>query len=167
MLSETAVSYLSALSYRANAERRVCVLPLSGIYWEDEIPDILQLARLSEDDQNQVWRLFGLRARIWRGESLSPDDQLFWDKALSRVPGCPLFYRLQISAEDRKFNDEVEGSTAKELEELFNHAEQVSLSEAQPGVQRFSATFDLTGGRPTAQRKKSWWSRLLGKRRAS
>jgi len=38
MLSEITTAYLSTLTYRVDAAQKVCWLPLSGIYWEDELP---------------------------------------------------------------------------------------------------------------------------------
>jgi hypothetical protein len=69
MLTENTISTLSTLTYRADAKRQVCVLPLAGIYWDDELPDIRELTKISEDDRVQIFRLFGLRCRYLEGTS--------------------------------------------------------------------------------------------------
>lgn len=45
MLNQTAITYLAALTYREDAKRRVCWIPVSGIYWDDEIPDFRNSGR--------------------------------------------------------------------------------------------------------------------------
>src|SRR5215471_13621503 len=86
MLSETTIAQLSALRYRAGAKRQVCWIPLGGIYWDDEMPDIRQFMGIAEDDRDQVFRLFFIRTRIWKGLELSEDEQVFWDEAHARMP---------------------------------------------------------------------------------
>jgi hypothetical protein len=108
MLSERAIAFLSPLRYEPNAERRSCILPLGGIYWEDEIPDFKVLLKIPEDDRNLIYRLFSIRFRIWEGAKLSECDQDFWDSARSQVPTYPLFQRLDLSADDRQAQAEVE-----------------------------------------------------------
>ncbi|MCI0352807.1 MAG: hypothetical protein L0Z53_25580 [Acidobacteriales bacterium] len=51
MLSEATIGRLSELKYRSDAQWRVCLIPLTGIFWEDEMPDIRQFMALPEDDQ--------------------------------------------------------------------------------------------------------------------
>lgn len=63
MLSETAAAHLRALTFRHNAERTACLLPYTGIYWEDELPELRQMMTLSEQEQIQVFRLLGMRVR--------------------------------------------------------------------------------------------------------
>jgi len=36
-------------------------LPLGGIYWEDEMPDLRQIMKIHEEDRNQMFRLFSIR----------------------------------------------------------------------------------------------------------
>jgi hypothetical protein len=60
MLTETTVARLATFRYRHDAARNYCLLPLSAIYWEDELPDIRELRRIPEDDGHQILRLFGL-----------------------------------------------------------------------------------------------------------
>ena len=79
MLTETTLGFLSTLTYREEAKRQVCWLPLSGIFWEDEMPDIHYLNKVPETDRNQIFLLFTIRVRLWKGE------------ALLAVVGCNVF----------------------------------------------------------------------------
>jgi len=83
MLNEASATHLAGLAYRPEAKRCVCLLPLSGIFWEDEIPDFRMLLKMAEDDRDQIYRLFAIRFSIWDGDKLSHDDQRFWDVARS------------------------------------------------------------------------------------
>jgi hypothetical protein len=171
MLSETALAYLSALTYRPAAERQTCFLPLGGIYWDDEIPDIQQLMRLPEDGLLQILQLFSIRYRIWQGTPQSEDDQAIWDHSRSQLPECPIFRRVQLSADDQLAQDTALRSSDEITEALFAEADQLSVSEKCSGVQEFSATFDLRkcngpAGSPTV-RIKPWWARVFRRRNAS
>jgi len=134
---------LAALPFRADAKRRVCILPLGSIYWEDEMPDLAQLMKLPENDRNAVLRLFSLRFKIWDRQHLSDDEQRFWDEVQKQAPGWAFFRRLELSAEDQRAREEAEAGVQRELEAFFGDADEVTISE-QDGVQSFSATFDLT-----------------------
>lgn len=134
---------LAALPFRADAKRRVCILPLGSIYWEDEIPDLAQLMTLSENDRSAVLRLFSLRFKIWDREQLSDDVQRFWDEVRDQAPSWAFFRRLELSAEDCREREQTEAGVQRELEAFFADADQVTISE-KDGVQSFSATFDLT-----------------------
>ncbi len=92
--NKSVAAYLSALVYRADAERRVCILPLGSIYWADEIPDFMGLMKLTEEERNQIFRLFAIRFKLWDGETLGEDDERFWNAARLYAPNCPLFRRL-------------------------------------------------------------------------
>ena len=48
MLTERAVSFLKPLVFDAQAERYICMIPFSGIYWKDEIPGFQVLMGLYE-----------------------------------------------------------------------------------------------------------------------
>ena len=144
MLSDTTVGYLSKLSYRTDAERRSCLLPLSGIYWEDEIPDFHQLHQLSEDDQIQILRLFGIRLKIWEAQALSKDDQDFWDAARSQIPNFPVFHRLNPTPEELREQKEIEENATKGIMEWFEHADQANITVDEHGIEHISATFNLT-----------------------
>lgn len=100
MLSQEAVSYLATRTYRPDAAREIKLIPLSGIYWEDEYPFYVGEDAVSQGDYQQVLRMFALRACLWRGEVLSPEQQEFWDEIYAQVPTWALFKRMEISAED-------------------------------------------------------------------
>jgi hypothetical protein len=161
MLSEATAAQLSARTYRCDAKRRFCLLPLGGIYWEDEIPDLRQLWKLPEEDRNQIYRLFGIRYRIWKGASLHEDDQLFWETARSQVPDWALFQRVKVSPADQLAQDQTERIAKEEFEALLAEADQVTVSEKYPGVEAFSATFDLT--KSVTANRKSWWKRIFNR----
>lgn len=168
-LSPSVVAYLSALSYRPDAARQVCWIPLGGLYWEDEIPDIRDLMQLTEDDQLQLFRLFAIRYKLWEGEGLNAEDRQFWDGSRSQVPHAPIFQRLQLSAADKKAHAEARQASTDALETLFADADRVTLTEHGSGVQTFSATFDLTkcdtaNDDLQAVQNKSWWGRLLSRK---
>jgi hypothetical protein len=146
MLSEITLAYLSTLTYRGDAARKVCWLPLSGIYWEDELPDIHDLRRIPEGDRHQILRLFGIRLRIWKGQALSDESQLFWDEIHWQVPEWAFFQRLMVSAADLDSQAEAEQASTEVLEALLADADEITIRE-RDGVQSFSATFDLRKGR--------------------
>lgn len=161
MLRESTVEYLTQLTYRADAKRRVCLLPVTGIYWEDEIPDFMRLTKLAKEAQYEVLRLFAIRHRIWNLESLSEDDKSFWDDAQLQAPQYALFRRLELSATDRKLQNRIVRETDQAFREIEADADEVHITERYPGVQQFSLTFDLT--KRDFTQKKSWWSRLFSK----
>ena len=141
-MSETTLGFLSTLSYRADAELLVCWLPLSGIYWDDEIPDIRQLMSLPKDDRNQIFQLYGIRRRLWKGEFLLEAEQQFWDATYSQVPSWVFFRRQQISDHDQHAQEKAEREAAAIFDELVVGADRLSIHE-KDGVQEFSATFDF------------------------
>src|SRR5690349_5628822 len=112
-LSPSLVAYMSALTYRAESKRLVSLMPLSGIYWDDEIPDLGALFSLGEDDKMQYLRLLAIRIRLWRTEALNDEDQNLWDTVRILVPTCPVFMRLEISDDDRKTQREAEEETGE------------------------------------------------------
>lgn len=168
ILSETALAYLSALTYRPAAERRTCVLPISGIYWEDEIPDLHQLMKLPEGALVQILRLFHIRYRIWQGTPLVEDEQHIWNSAKSLWPDCPLFQRVELSRDDQLAQDAALRYAAEITDALFADADQVRVVEKCPGVQEISATFDLTKrgdvNSPPSVRIERRWARILSRK---
>lgn len=163
-MSETTLGFLSTLTYRADAKRQICWLPLGGIYWDDEMPDIRHLMNIPEDDRNQIFRLFTIRLRLWKGETLPDAEQQFWDTTYSQVPSWAFFRRQQISDDDQHAQEEAERSAAEALEALLADADRVSIIE-KDGVQEFSATFDLTKRPTPTEKKRSWWERVFTRRR--
>jgi hypothetical protein len=53
----------------------------AGIYWEDEMPDMVAITKFSEEDRRQILRFLGIRMKIWDREALENVDQQFWDTA--------------------------------------------------------------------------------------
>jgi len=159
-LSPSLVAYMSALTYRAESKRLVSLMPLSGIYWDDEIPDIRALFSLGEDDRMQYLRLFAIRIRLWRGEALNYKDQDLWDTACTQVPTCPVFMRLEISEDDRKTQREAEDETGEMLGEVFSGAEEVTWTDVGSNAKKFKAKLDFTKERKPA-RKNSFWRRVF------
>jgi hypothetical protein len=92
VLTDTVIATLNGLPMCSEARREVCLIPLGSIYWEDEIPDLAVLARLSEIDM--IWRMFCIRFKIWDGEERPAEDAAFWEAARAEVPKWALFARL-------------------------------------------------------------------------
>ncbi|MGE5323447.1 MAG: hypothetical protein ACM3SW_11320 [Actinomycetota bacterium] len=163
MLSPNTLAYLSTLTYRADAKRLVCILPLGSIYWDDEMPPMWELVRVPEADREEVLRVFALRMKIWDREILSEDDQQFWDSVRSAAPSWAIFQRLELSPGDQRERAEAEQACAKEFEEFLADADEVTVSEGKSGLQSFSATFRLTEDEPTDRKRPSFWSRMYKK----
>jgi hypothetical protein len=159
MLSDKTATQLSALTYRADAKRQVCLLPLGGIFWDDEMPQMRDFVHIPEEDRTQILRMFGIRLSHWKGETLTESDHKFWDEINLKAPTWALFRRQHISAEDLLAQNEAEEQTARELEALFADADEVTITE-KDGVQSFAATFKLKKDEPAVLRKKPWWKRL-------
>ena len=161
-LSPSLVAYMSALTYRAESKRLVSLMPLSGIYWDDEIPDLRALLSLGEDDKMQYLCLFAIRIRLWRSEALSDEDQNLWDTVRTQVPTCPVFMRLNISDDDRKTQCEAEEETGEMLDGLFSGAKEITWTNVGSGAKEFTAKFDFTEERQPA-RKNSFWRRVFNR----
>jgi len=166
-LDSAVVSCLSKLSYRPDALQQVCIVPLSGIYWEDEMPAISELFRLAESSQLQLFRLFSIRHKVWDGETLSMEDQQFWDAAREQVPSAALFQRITLSTADQRAYREARQSCEHEFEQLFADADEVTLTDLGSGVQSFSAKFNLAKNEAEATPKEPWWKRIFPRRRRS
>lgn len=115
-IGAAALQYLSSLVYRPDAGVVIGMIPLTGIYWTDEIPDHDLIRVLPEEDCHQVYRIFCIRKLIWRRKQLSLEDQEFWESAKSRVPACPLFQRLEpprdIVRADRRIERQMDACEA-------------------------------------------------------
>ena len=144
----------------------VCWLPLRGICWEDEIPDIDYWSRIPEKDRDHIFRLFTIRVRIWKRVVLSEAEQQLWDTTLSQVPQWAFFKRNHVSADDQHAQEVAEQGGADVLEALLSDADEVRISE-NDGVQNFSATYDLTKGHVPPQKKQAWWERIFQTRRSA
>jgi hypothetical protein len=115
-IGAAALQYLSSLVYRPDEGVVVGMIPLTGIYWTDEIPDHDLIQALPEEDRHQVYRIFCIRKLIWRRKQLSPEDQELWESAKSHVPACPLFQRLEptrdIVRADRRIERQMDACEA-------------------------------------------------------
>jgi len=160
MLSENTIAMLSTLTYRADAKRQVCVLPLAGIYWDDELPELRELTEIPQADHDNIFRLLGLRSRLWTGEILSDNDQEFWDGMQSLVPSWAAFRRIRVSRDDLQADEDAQRETMEGLKGWFADADKVNLSE-KDGLQRFSLTFNLTKGRTGPPKHEPWWKRIF------
>ena len=160
-LSAIAAGYLSELTYRPDAERSICWIPLGGIYWQDELPDFWDFMKLPEEDRKQILRLFAIRFQLWDNTTSSEEDERFWNAATSQVPACPIFRRLELSADDRKSQNDVEQHFEEEFGALFSDADEVTLTDEGHGLQSFSARLDLSQNELIAPSKKPWWERMF------
>lgn len=159
MLTDVAVKYLSALKRQPDAVRMNSYLPLGGIYWVDEIPDLSELLKMAESDRGCIFKLFSIRFRIWNSATLTPTDQEFWDAARSIVPEYPLFQRLVLSVEDRSAQHLVEQEVIAGFDMLFEKADKVELTQSADGLKGFSMHFDLTQKPVPVPTRSSWWKR--------
>ncbi len=166
MLTETTLEFLSTLTYRGYAKQQVCCLPLSGIYWEDEMPDIHYLNEIPENDRNQIFRLFIIRVRLWKGEVPSDTEQQLWDVTYSQAPEWAFFQRKRISADDQHGQEDAEQGGADALEALLADADEVTISESD-GIQNISAIFDLTKAQIPQQKRQGWWEQVFHRRRGT
>ena len=169
-LSAGALSYLRQRAYAPDAARLVCIIPLSGIYWEDELPSIAELMRVAEEDHLHVYCLFAIRYRLWDGKPLTWEDQEFWDAARAQVPGNPIFQRITLSAADKRAHEDASQYCEQAFEELFADADQVTVTDLGSGIQSFSACFDLTKNDPATLNvptppKLPWWKRIFSRKR--
>jgi hypothetical protein len=106
-----------------------------------------------------VLRLFGIRLSIWKNEPLSQDAEACWNRAVAACPGCPIFQRLRLSAEELKAQEEIEKEVEEELASWFAHADKATITNEGDGLQSFSLTYNLEKEAPPE--RKLWWKRLL------
>ena len=157
-ISDETLKKLSTFTYRPDAEMGCCWLPLFGIWWQDELPEIPFLRGLPENDQKQILRLFGLRQQFWRGEPLSDPDQQFWDTTRSRVPGWAFFHRPRISYEELRIQAEVEQAAFDFVQDQIDQADEAYITE-EDGFECVQVTFKV---KPAAdEEKRPWWKRLF------
>lgn len=161
MLSEETAMKLATFTHREDARRVFCWLPISGIVWDDEIPDVKELGQLPEEDRNQILKLFGLRVRRWRGDTLVGNEHQFWEELRAQVPEWAFFQRQTATADDLRAQDQVDKETTEFLEQMCEEADEATVTEGD-GFQSFSATFDLTK-KQSAIKTPSLWERLLNR----
>lgn len=160
MLTEISIGFLSTLTYRPDAKRQVCFLPLGGIYWEDEMPGMGFLSEFPEADQNQILRLFGIRVRLWNGVVLTHADQQFWDEMYSQAPHWAFFRRICISADDEQAQEYAWQGGEDIYEAFLADADEVSITVCD-GIQHISATWNLDKAQTSLSKKQTWWRRIF------
>jgi len=159
MLSDSTAAYLSELPFRAEAKRGACWLPLRGIYWEDEIPDLRAFQRLPEFVRWEILRLFSIRCAIWSGSPLKREDERFWEEAQREVPRYALFFRLRITPDDLEMQHEIEQESEAAFADFAAEATEVAVTERVPGVESFTLKFDLSKRDKNA--RLPWWKRFF------
>lgn len=143
MLSAETLSCLSTLTYRPDAKRQVCILPLGSIYWEDELPEIQKFSDFPEPDRTEVLRAFAIRFKLWDHRPLSDDDREFWDNLRLAAPQWAIFHRLELSEADQREREEAERECQREFEEILTLGDNVTFGEEKHGMRSFSLTFQL------------------------
>ncbi|MCP4143178.1 MAG: hypothetical protein GY755_23305 [Chloroflexi bacterium] len=78
-LSIKAIELFKPLKVNENAEIHQSILPYSGIYWGDEIPDKKKFFKLSEEDRNIIWSIMEIRRKLWCKENLKDSDTIQWE----------------------------------------------------------------------------------------
>jgi hypothetical protein len=157
MLSDSTVAYISVLPFRNDARRCVSWLPLCGVYWADEIPDLLTFGRLPESSRLEILRLFAIRYAIWKNEQRSPEDQAFWDIARKQAPQYAFFQRIEVTPDTIDLQNQIQEQYDAAFEELTSHASQVTVTQKTPHVESVSLAFDLAREAPA---KLPWWKRI-------
>ena len=149
--------------YRADAARRNSILPLGGVYWEDEIPDFRTLHQLPEAARSEILRLFAIRFKLRRGEQLSDEEDCFWSDARSAAPGHGIFRRTSLSPEDRSEQEATEKLVVEFFEAVAATAEQMEVEDNGTGLASWSATINLQNS-GESERRVPWWKRLWRRR---
>ena len=117
MLSKKMVSVLSALTFKPDAEWEVNILPFGSVYWKDEMPAIGDLFD-KPDDMAIIFKIFGMRIKLWDGDALNPEDQRLWNAVKDQVPNWAVFMRLSLSEEQRLARQKAERQVELEFESL-------------------------------------------------
>lgn len=125
MLSEKAVTLLTALPYRPEAKWAVNILPFGSVYWEDEMPLLADLLD-KQQDMSIIHGMFGVRLKLWDGQALDTQDQQLWDAVKCRVPQWALFHRLNLNDEQKHARQEAEDQVAREFESWSDDPDSIS-----------------------------------------
>jgi hypothetical protein len=131
------------LSYEDGVPLTVCYLPLSGIYWQDEILDMTAFARLPDLVLRDLLALFGIRAKIWRHDEMTAGELQFWADARVEIPNCPIFRRLAPSAEEMAADKQLKEACDEIFAALIQDADSVEVTDHENGVQSYSAVFKI------------------------
>ena len=70
------------------------------------------------NDMAIIFKIFGMRIRLWDGEALNAEDQQLWSAVKNQVPHWALFQRLSLSEEQRLAREEAERQVQQEFESL-------------------------------------------------
>ena len=124
MLDRYCIHYLQNLTYNPKAERKSSLLPLGGIYWDDEIPNFNHFLRIPEKHRLGINHLFRIRFLIWADNPLTRGDQIFWDSCMQQIPDFPLFKRLKLSPEDQQAQADVESEAINALNAMYEEFDQ-------------------------------------------
>ncbi len=117
MLSEKIVAVLAAMPYQPDADWEVNILPFGSVFWKDEMPPIRDLFD-RPGDMGIIHAMFGLRLKMWDGETLNPQDQELWDAVRRQVPQWALFKRLSLTDEQRLAREKAEGQVEQAFESV-------------------------------------------------
>jgi hypothetical protein len=128
-LPSACVRVLRKLRLQPDAKRRVSIIPLGSIYWDDEVPESRHIGQLTHEEQTAIWTVFALRFKFWDGEQLTPEESAFWESARTQVPDWPLFSRLVLSPDDRQARLEAEDMVQEELQSMFGAFGEVEVRE--------------------------------------
>jgi hypothetical protein len=134
MLSEAAKKYLSSLVYSKYAERKCSMIPLSGIYWSDEIPDFHILKQMSDEARGDIYRLFRIRYNLWDSVELSPEDLEFLEVARLIAPDCPIFKRLVPSDDELLTQKEIREEMSSIYAMMADRSEDAEIKENKDGT---------------------------------
>ena len=143
-LTDAVIALVNQLRMRPDATRRVSILPLGSIFWEDEWPEYAKFVALSDEEKESILRLYSLRRKIWDGAELPAEDALFWETAQAEAPDWALFHRLWLSDADREYRKKAEGECDKAFEMLCSEADECEVADKSHGLQEFRLKFDLT-----------------------
>ena len=157
MISEDTVALLRTLPRRDDAQRHRSIVPLGGIYWDDELPDVKVLHAAPDHVRNEVFRLFSIRFKLWDQQSLPAVDEAFWADARTKLPQYGLFKRLVLSEEDRAAQEATAAQTFEFFEAMASESDHFSITDNGSGVSQWSATMNVSS-RPN--RKTPWWQRF-------
>jgi hypothetical protein len=151
VLTDGALRYLRSLRFDPGATRHVSFIPLGGIFWSDELPHPSALLDLPRADKTLVYRLFGIRQRIWADEALADSEQALWHYAKAQAPDCPILLRLTPSPEELRLQRDAEKAADDFVSVLRSEADE--FESTPEGT--FSATFDLTKNDPDKRGNES------------
>ena len=116
-LSQKAVSMLTLLRYEPRSAFGVNMLPFGSIFWLDEMPSMAEVFE-NTNDAFLIHSRFGLRLKLWDGQTLDADEQQLWDSVKAQVPEWPLFKRLCLSSEQKQAREQAELQVQHAFESL-------------------------------------------------